>query len=51
VAEVKIPENLWQDFVAMARQQRAKPEALAEKVLRDYLQRVADEDLLAHSER
>ena len=43
-------ENL-KDFVALAQKKQKKPEALAETVLRDYLTRVADEDLLAQSER
>lgn len=50
MAEVKIQEGLWQEFVSTARKQRRKPEILAAKVLRDYLQRVDDEDLLARSE-
>jgi hypothetical protein len=51
LAEVKIPETLWQDFVAVAKRQRHQPEALAQEVLQEYLQRIADEDLLADSER
>jgi hypothetical protein len=50
MAEVIIRERLWQDFMAVARQKRRKAEKLAERVLRDYVQRVADEELLQHSE-
>ncbi len=51
MAAVVIRENLWKDFVALADQQHVKAEALAEQVLRDYLQRVADEELLSRSAR
>jgi hypothetical protein len=51
VAEVTLQENLWQRLVTIAIQQRRKPEALAESILREYLQRVADEKLLAETGR
>ena len=50
MAQVTIAEKLWSQFAAVAKQQSQKPEALAGKLLRDYLQRVADEELLARSE-
>jgi hypothetical protein len=51
MASVIIREKLWKDFVAVARQKKRKAERLAEGVLRDYVQRVADEDLLLRSEQ
>jgi hypothetical protein len=51
MAEVSIREQLWQDFVAVARQRRRKAERLAETVLRDYVRQVADEELLQRSAR
>jgi hypothetical protein len=49
MAEITLPERLWQDFTTVAKRQRRKAETLAEEVLRDYLQRKADEVLLARS--
>jgi len=49
VAEIKLGEDLWQEFVIIAKKNRKKPQRLAERVLRDYLTRVADEELLAQS--
>jgi hypothetical protein len=51
VAEIKVGENLWKDFVAVAKRHRKNPASLAARVLREYLQRIADEELLRHSER
>lgn len=51
MAEVKIAETLWTDFVALAQRQRRRPEALAEKALRDYMDRLADEELIAETAR
>lgn len=51
MVEVAIREDLWQEFTAMARQMRRRPQVLAETVLREYLQRKADEELLASSAR
>ena len=51
MAEVTIREKVWHDFVELAQQLRRKPQALAESVLRDYVQRVEDEKLLADSRR
>jgi hypothetical protein len=50
MAELKIQESLWDDFVAVAERQRVGPHELAAQVLRDYIQRVSDEELLARSE-
>jgi hypothetical protein len=49
--EIVIRKKVWQDFVSVARRQRRTAAKLAEKVLRDYVQRTADEELLAESER
>lgn len=51
MAEVMIQENLWRDLVAVAQKQRQEPQTLAQKVLRDYVQRVSDEELLERSAR
>jgi hypothetical protein len=45
-----VPEPLWREFAAVAQQRRQKPEALAKRGLRDFLQRIADEDVLRQSE-
>jgi len=50
MAEVIIRERLWRDFAAVARQERRNAEELAAQVLRDYVQQVADEELLQRSE-
>jgi len=46
-----IREAIWQDFVELAKRQRRKPEALAERVLRDYVRRIEDEELFEESSR
>lgn len=51
MAEVTIHESVWHDFKALAARQRRKPSQLAQQVLREYVQRVSDEDLLASSAR
>ncbi len=47
--EVMIRDNVWRQFVAVANKKHQPPEALAQRVLRDYVQRVSDEELLARS--
>ena len=49
--EVMIREKVWREFVAVAQKKRQTLEALAQRVLRDYVQRVGDEELLARSAR
>ena len=51
MAEVVIHEKLWKDFVALARQRHQRAETLAEQVLRDYVRRVTDQELLSRSAR
>jgi hypothetical protein len=46
MAEVTVSEALWTDLAAAAGRQRRRPEALVERVLRDYLCRLADEELI-----
>ena len=48
---VEIRKRLWEDLVMAAEKQRRKPEALANLALQDFLQRMADEELLARSTR
>ncbi|MFO0969143.1 MAG: hypothetical protein U0793_26615 [Gemmataceae bacterium] len=43
-------ETVWHALVDVARRRRTKPEILAEQAVADFLERVADEDLLADSE-
>lgn len=49
MAEIKVRDRVWHDFVSVAKKKQKKPEALAERLLRDYLERVRDEDLLRQS--
>jgi hypothetical protein len=49
VAEIKLGENLWKELVIVAKKNRKKPQRLAEMVLRDYLTRATDEELLART--
>jgi len=49
--EIMIREKLWKDLVAVARKRGQRAESLAENAVSEYLQRVADEDLLHRSER
>jgi hypothetical protein len=51
MAEITLGENVWKDFVAAAKKIRKKPERLAEHVLRDYLARAADKELLEQTAR
>ncbi len=48
---VSIRASLWSNLVAVAEKKRKKPEALAQQVLSDYVQQVADEELLSRSAR
>jgi hypothetical protein len=51
MVELEIQDALWHEFVAIARRHRTPPSELAERVLREYVQRVSDEALLARSEQ
>jgi len=48
---VKIRQSLWNDLQTAAEKQRQKPETLADQAVREFLQRMADEELLAGSAR
>ena len=45
MADVKIAENVWRTFVEKARARGKKPERLAEKALKDFVQQMDDEQL------
>lgn len=47
--QLEIRKGLWQEFVAIAEKQKQKPETLAQQVLREYVQRFTDEELLERS--
>jgi hypothetical protein len=49
--QILIREKLWHDLVTVARRRRQRAESLAENALSEYLQRLADEELLDKSER
>lgn len=51
MAQITIRERLWRDVMAVARRRRQQAEVLVENVLRAYVQRVADEELLSRSEQ
>ena len=48
---VKIRQGVWKDLVVAAEKQRRKPETLANQALQDFLERMADEELLSRSAR
>jgi len=47
--ELKINKGIWHDFVAIAEKRNRRPEALAQDVLRDFIQQFTDEELLERS--
>ena len=51
MAEVRIRERLWQDFIALAHREHHQPTALAKRLLREYIQRAKDEELDARIRR
>lgn len=51
MAELTVRESLWKEFVHVGKKMGKKPETLAERAMRDFLERLADEELLARSER
>jgi hypothetical protein len=46
-----IQEGLWSDFEAVAQRRGTPPQALMEELIRDFIERAADEELLERSER
>ncbi|MBI3411634.1 MAG: hypothetical protein HY040_25170 [Planctomycetes bacterium] len=51
MALVTLHPGTWKKLVALAKRQQKKPERLAERALREFLARIADEDLLDKSKR
>jgi hypothetical protein len=51
MVEIEVQDALWDEFAAIARSQRTSPAVLVEQVLREFVQRVSDEALLARSEQ
>lgn len=49
MADLTIRERLWNDFTVVAKKRRKKPEALAQELIQDYIQRASDEELLEES--
>jgi hypothetical protein len=49
--EITIREDLWNDIKSIARRKRESPSEFAQSVLEDYLQMLADDDLLERSRR
>jgi hypothetical protein len=49
--EITLRPATWKELVALAKRQQQKPNQLAERAVRDFLTRVADEELLAKSRR
>jgi hypothetical protein len=47
--DLPIQQKLWDDFERVARRQNKRPEALAQQLLREYVQRLSDEELIARS--
>lgn len=48
--DVKVRESVWQNFLEIARKQRKSPDSLVHRVLLDYIERTADEELLRRSQ-
>lgn len=46
-----VAESLWSELESTARRRQLSAQKLADLALREYLRRVADEELLASSER
>jgi hypothetical protein len=49
--DLKIRQQLWNDLQAAAARQGEQPESLAIKALREFLDRLADDNLIARSQR
>jgi hypothetical protein len=48
--DLRIRQQLWNDLRAAAAKQGEQPESLATKALQEFLDRLADEDLIARSQ-
>jgi len=51
MVELEVQEALWSDFAAAAKRHGTPPQTLVEQLLRDFIQRTSDEELLARSEQ
>jgi predicted transcriptional regulator len=51
MAAITLRPTTWNKLVALAKRQQQNPEQLAERAVRDFLTRMADEELLANSRR
>lgn len=51
MAELKIEPSLWNGLKAAAARQGKQPEALARRALREFLERLADEELIKESRK
>lgn len=51
MVELDVQEELWNDFAAAAERQGVPPQRAVEELLRDFVARAADEQLLARSEQ
>jgi hypothetical protein len=49
--EVRIKQSVWNSIRSAALKQGRKPEALANRALREFLQRLEDEELIARSQK
>jgi len=49
--DLKVQQHVWDEITTAAAKQGQRPEALANRALKDYLQRLADEELIADSQR
>ena len=47
--DLTIRKGLWDDLVVVAEKQHKKPQALAQQVIKEYVQRMSDEELLERS--
>jgi predicted transcriptional regulator len=47
--EVKIRDEIWNDLKSAAEKHQRRPETLANQALKDFLRRMADEELLDRS--
>jgi predicted transcriptional regulator len=47
--EVRIRDEIWDDLKSAAERQQRKPETLANQALKEFLHRMADQELLDRS--
>jgi hypothetical protein len=49
--DLKVPQRVWDNLKAAADRRGKKPDALARQALSEFLDRLANEELLAESEK